>query len=241
MAAVSIRNSTLFADANLVSYWEMEGNSNDSKGSNNGSDTNITYNTGNGKFLQGAGFVRASPSRITLADAASLKPTGNFTIFGWFKSSTTPGNQIIFASQSGNPFLAGFFIWVNASQQVQFFSGKNTGTTQGVDYEFATSVGATLCDGNWHMLVGVYNGTTLSTYIDGSLNGQTSWTIAATYAATNYPLIGDVNNTGTPAGQLVDGALDDISLFSRALTPTEITNHFSGADALPSGGMFMFF
>lgn len=32
-------------DASLVSYWPLDGNSNDAKGSNNGTDTSVTYGT----------------------------------------------------------------------------------------------------------------------------------------------------------------------------------------------------
>ncbi len=54
--AVELFTYPLFLDANLVAYWRMEGNSNDSKGSNNGTDSNITYSNANGRFGQGAAF-----------------------------------------------------------------------------------------------------------------------------------------------------------------------------------------
>lgn len=241
MAAVSIRNSTLFADANLVSYWEFEGNSNDSKGSNNGTDTSITYNSGNGKFSQGAGFVSATPSKIVLADAASLKPTTNFTIMAWFKS-TTAANQRVFASQNDVTNFAGISLFVGSGGDLWLFSAKNTGTIQGTDYELMTSPGTTLLDGAYHFIVGTWDGTKLHTYIDGSESGTgQNWSYAAAYQGTNYPRIGILTVSGGDS-QGVDGALDEVALFSRALSSTEISNHYSGVDVLvASGNMLNFF
>lgn len=75
--------TNLFNDSTLSAYYRLEGNSNDSKGSNNGSDTAITYSTGNGKFGQGAGF-NGTTSKIAIADNAALDlDTGDFTITCW--------------------------------------------------------------------------------------------------------------------------------------------------------------
>ena len=50
---IQLADTSLFSDANLVSYYKLEGNSNDSKGSNNGTDTSVDYGTAYGKFGQG--------------------------------------------------------------------------------------------------------------------------------------------------------------------------------------------
>lgn len=230
MAAVSVKNSTLFGDANLVSLWELDGNSNDSKGSNNGSDTSVTYSADNGKFVQGAGYAAASSSKTVITDHASLKPTGNFSVLLWFKTSTTGTNKMLYQSFSLNPNRAGFYIIIAASNELQFVSGKNSGAVENTDWARVSNAGATsVCDGNWHMLVCTWDGTNLNLYLDNAAAQQTSWANAPSYAATNYIRLGCDNNSGTD--QLFhDGTLDDIAFFSRALTSTEVSNHFSGAD-----------
>ena len=52
-------------DANLVSYWKLDGNSNDSKGSNNGTDTGMSYSAG---LFDSAGVFNGSSSNINIAN-----------------------------------------------------------------------------------------------------------------------------------------------------------------------------
>lgn len=55
-AATELYSTPLFNDASLISYYRMEGNSNDAKSSNNGSDSSMSYSTTSGKFGEGASF-----------------------------------------------------------------------------------------------------------------------------------------------------------------------------------------
>lgn len=212
-------NTNLFDDANLVSYWRMEGNSNDSKGSNNGTDTSITYSVANGKFNQGAG-LNGSTSKIVISDAASLKPTGNFSIGGWFNTSSTGNQQQIFQSWSLNTNYAGFVFYVNSSNKLAIDSGKNTGTIQNTDWANAVTIG-TVTDGIWHLGVATSDGSNLKIYIDATTAVSTTWANNAVYAGTNYPRIGCGNNSGSDISFL-NGAIDDVFLLSRALTANEV-------------------
>ncbi|MEK7174285.1 MAG: hypothetical protein AAB759_01355, partial [Patescibacteria group bacterium] len=63
-AASELYSTSFFSDSNLLNYYRFEGNSNDSKGSNNGTDTNISYSSSYGKFGQGSLFQTASSSKI---------------------------------------------------------------------------------------------------------------------------------------------------------------------------------
>jgi hypothetical protein len=74
-------------------------------------------------------------------------------------------------------------------------------------------------DGIWHFLTGVYTGSAVQLYIDGTLAASTatSGTIrtvsqAATLSEPTTPLRGD---------------LDEASIWSRALTPAEISHFYS--------------
>lgn len=201
-------------DQALTALWHMENNSNDATANaHNGTDTSITYNAGNAKFgSYGAGFASASSSKIVVTDHANLKPTGNFTIGAWVKTSTTGAIRTIFASYAQNTNVAGIRLDIEASNTVSCISGKNTGTTGGTDYQ--TASGSTnVCDNAWHMVVTTWNGSFLNIYIDGVLEGRTYWANAPVYQATNYVRIGCRNLTGTDA-QFYDGALDDVFLIN---------------------------
>lgn len=58
MAAHELYLTPLFSDANLMAYWRMEGSNADSKGTDNGNDTSVTYmlpmeNLGREHYLMG--------------------------------------------------------------------------------------------------------------------------------------------------------------------------------------------
>ncbi len=170
-----------------------------------------------------AGFTAASSQYFSMVDSASLKPTGNFTLEAWFKSSTLALQRVI-CSYSQNTAVAGIEIYVSATGKLTIISGKNTGSTAGTDYQ--TAVGATtVADGTWHHLAGVYDGSNLIVYVDGVQDGITAWTINPAYAATNYPRIGV--ETAPSFSGYADGQLDEVRLWNVAITVTQIANNKS--------------
>src|SRR5260221_9800184 len=68
---------------NIISYWKLDGNSNDATANaNDGTDNGITYSNANGKINQGAGFD-GSTSKIDVG--TTNLPTGvtDRTITAW--------------------------------------------------------------------------------------------------------------------------------------------------------------
>ncbi len=63
---------------NLVWGSKLDNNSNDVLGISNGTDTNITYSSGNGKINQGGGF-NGTDSRIN-TNTSGFSGTTDFTI-----------------------------------------------------------------------------------------------------------------------------------------------------------------
>jgi hypothetical protein len=82
-------------------------------------------------------------------------------------------------------------------------------------------------DGNWHHVAVVLDAAALTKtyYVDGVLD--------STYAFTTLPHI-DLSNLllgswfVNGAYRSYDGSLDDLAIFTRALTATEISNLFTG-------------
>jgi len=240
MAVKELYETTLFNDSNLVYYTRLESNSNDSKGSNNGTDTVITYGTTYGKFGQG-GLFNGSTSKIALPDSATFKVTSNFTIGGWFKTSTTGTFQNIFSSFSQNTNTAGFYIQVYNDNKLAFNSAKNTGTTINTDFKVIRA-STSVTDGNWHLAVGVWDGSNLRLYLDGNSDATAvAWANAPAYATNNYPVIGYQSNSGVSGGNSFNGSIDECFLFNRALSATEISNYYTGAYNSRFGGFFNFF
>jgi hypothetical protein len=81
-------------------------------------------------------------------------------------------------------------------------------------------------DGRWHHLVGVYDGSRLSVYVDGELDA----TIGATgRARTNdWPVF--IGENSEVANREWDGLIDDVRLYSYALSAKEIRTLYESAD-----------
>ncbi len=216
----------------IIAYWKMDGSSSDATGSgHNGSDTGITYSSSNGVINNGAGFSPGSNSKITITDTSALKPMGDFTVNFWLKTSAV-NNPAFFSSYSQNTNAAGIRFNLD-SGKILFLSGRNTGLTKGTDYEYIQSASSPN-DGNWHMWTGVYNGSQLLLYKDGNStpDASISWAYSPGYAASNYIRIGQASFDGTDIADTLNGSIDDVGFWGRALSTSEIANLYNSGSGL---------
>ncbi len=210
---------------NTQLYLPFEGNSDDSSGlGNNGTGTDIIYSQANGKFGSGSGF-NGSSSKIVLPDNASLKPTGDFTVGFWIKSSVY-GDRIVFQSYSNSLYRAGFYIRTQFPNGYCYFGyGKNSGNVQDVDFgELRGTIDIT--NNKWHSIIIVYNGSSSFMYIDGNLNVSKVGIGNLVYNTTNYIRVGCRNANGSD-DLFYNGLLDELFLDGKAWTPQEIKRKYS--------------
>jgi hypothetical protein len=83
--------------------------------------------------------------------------------------------------------------------------------------------GAFLADGVWHMVAATYDGAgSLRLYVDGNLDSEALGFFFATTGQTNY--IGRSNHVVNDGccHRPFNGSIDDVAIFSRALTAAEI-------------------
>lgn len=222
-------NSLSVIKALAASYWRMEGNSNDSIGSNNGTDNNITYNTGNGKYGQGAGLVVASSSRIQLPDNAfNTAMGGDFSVSAWIKPSTlnvSGGNGgAIFSNYHYEVHGYGFALDLKSDN-----SGKISLTIGKADNTFITlnSIGAVDTTKFWHILLTRKLSTRSRIYINGILDNSNADTNNPLTGITINPAIG-VHRYGPSAYEAYfPGAIDDVAFFTSELTAAQALQLFN--------------
>lgn len=212
--AQELQRTSLRNDPSLVSYWRMEGNSTDSKGSNSGSDTGMSYGTSSGKFSQGASF-NGSTSFINVASPSGIDFSGNYTLSFWLKPTHT-----------AEPFPG---IWSRGNQNLIIIddgsagSGAyNLGDGSGHNIQSANS---TVQFGTYHMLTVVRTSNSCQFYINAIASGS-----PATISATPSSAL----TIGKQPGRFYTGTMDDIFAVSRALSLSEIQKLYqaTGAGAL---------
>ena len=196
----------LLNDASLVSYYRMEGNSNDSKSAFNGANTNISFGATYGKFGQGA-WVPGTPAKIMVAHNAALLPR-TITVMMWAKTSLGMEVQKDWGS--------GWNLYIDQGVGKAIFS-----ITDQVNYKKAVSI-TSVKDNLWHLIAGTYDGTTVKVYVDGRM--ENSKNIAGTIATGTSAVYIGANNYGG----YDTGSVDDVAIFNRALSDDEIFKYYNG-------------
>lgn len=222
MAAIELNSSSLISDANLKAYWRLEADSNATISAINGSDTSITYSSGNGKFGNGAGFNGTS-SFIEFNRQTTVEFTASMSVIAWFKTSSAT-DQIVVNNWVGNG-LAQYWGWqlkLDNAGVVQIRTGTSTGENSVV-----VSDSGGYADGNYHMAVFVKDGSDIKLYVDNVLQASTISFATLVYSADVKLRIGRGNHSNSSQEFYNAGAVDDISLWDRALTASDINLLFN--------------
>lgn len=230
-----------------VSYWKFDtGNSNDSVTTNNGTDHTIAYSTGNGKLLEGAGFNGTS-SYINFGDvsgrygATGLANSSNSLTFSvWAKQTTKGVAAQIFQARAVAGNNQGVDLFMTSGNFIQIRFSSNGGAQQ-----FPISSGTFTDTTSFHHIVAVYDASavTITVYFDGvvvtGLNAVAvteTWSLGAGAGNLDVGAFGSFASTNW-----FPGAMDEIGLWSRALSATEVTQLWAngGARQWPFGQNFL--
>lgn len=195
----------------MVSWWKGENNANDSMGGNNGTTVGDTAFVA-GKVGQAFSFDGAG-DYVTIPDHPSLNPTAAITVDAWiFSNNTSYAPPIVKKTDDAS----GYALELSQdSSQVLFWVNLGSGGSGGW---FSSPAGG-LTRGIWTHVAGVYDGTSVSLYMNGQLIGSTP-APGAILPSTNNPL-----NIGWDSSQptrFFSGLIDEVEIFNRALTAQEI-------------------
>lgn len=193
----------------LVSYYKLDGNSNGSVG-NNGVDTSVSYSAG--KLNNGADF-NGTTSLIAITPTSLLNAsTARITASCWVKINVSSDAIFFIKHYTGN---AGSYYFSTAS-------GKLTASSLGGIGNVAAL--ANYSTGVWYHLCLVWkSNVSLDFYIDGVLQG-TDTTPGAIPDNTN----GNLQFGKYSTFNAINGSLDEIGIWNRALSSTEITALYGG-------------
>lgn len=205
---------------NLLAYWKLDGNSNDSISSNNGSDTNITYSAGNGKINQGAGF-NGTNSEIICND-----PIGAISAFSlalWFNASAIDGTNWTVIS-SGNTSDEDWSLGWSSSRPYFLLQDSNS-TSHWVISNTAPSTGSW-----YHIGLSWSSGNIMKVYLNGSLENN--------FNSSNPTWTGTLKNSFSTSALRIGrlrtgyykGALDEIGIWNRELSSTEFASLYNSGN-----------
>lgn len=210
-------------NVNLISYYKLDETSGttaiDSVGSNNGTNNGATVNV-SGKINTAYSFDGTN-DYIDLGTTRIIDTSSDFTISSWVKwTSTGYVAGSIFARDGGGAGQNEFSLmrWPGGGNNENIlFNVGNSNVVTNADL---------LGDGAWHHIVGVKSGSTLYIYVDGSLDKSGAFGSTVLYSvSTKIGARGSVSN-------YFGGTIDEIGVWSRALSSTEITQLYNGGSGI---------
>ncbi|MGP0067371.1 MAG: LamG-like jellyroll fold domain-containing protein [Isosphaeraceae bacterium] len=207
----------------LQAYYHMNGNGLDSSG--NGLNLNLVGNPsfGTGLYGQALSLHNDSSQYATLSSDPSAFNLGssNFTIQVWVNFNTFGSREqtlIEKFSGSGGP---GWTL-TTPNDNIQFYA-SGVGVVNSAQVSMPTDA--------WNQIIVERNGSTLSIYLDGSLLVSDTSFVGSINPSTNPLLIG-TRDAQDGRDFAVDGRMDEIAIWDRALTTSEIASLWNNGQGM---------
>lgn len=232
-----LRDTALFSDPNLMGYWELDNALTDASANSN-TLTNVnsaTFSSSVKQYGTYSALIDRTNSRFfTAADSASLSITGDMSISLWVNLVSTTSGLFTLVNKWGNTGRS-YFPYYQTSNNTLHLNTTNNASLNGVD----VSVSWTASTGVWYHIGIVYTAAAGSAkfYINGAQQGSTQTGLQTSIADSTSLLALGVNTPDSGGGShIFDGYFDDVAIFNRVLTPTEISILYN---PLVSGGIFL--
>ena len=233
-ALILNRPNYLGLNNGLVGYWsfnqqDMAQSPNDtyaldlSGNGNRGQLVNMSTSSARvaGKLGQALSFDGVN-DYVNIANTnPSLRFTGNATVSAWVKLNSYPNEQTaIFRNQADDAFSE----WGISFDVVSYGSPAEpvlyvVHTEGGAHQHNSGDTTQKIALGRWYHLVGVWDSPNLLVYMNGVLETAANVGIGTLRIGTNAA---SKIGTRTPGDEVVDGLIDDVRVYSRALSADEI-------------------
>ncbi|HEX4262728.1 MAG TPA: LamG-like jellyroll fold domain-containing protein, partial [Verrucomicrobiae bacterium] len=224
IALATTKLSTPPPVADMIAWWRGEGTPEDAIGQHDGSIwAGVTYPTG--KVGQAFDFPGLG-QRVVIPDSPDFVLTNAFSIEGWiYPRQLSTGFVTLRGDARG-----GLDTWTVHMEHIPgYLSFQIDGETN--DY---AEINAPVQINQWQHFAATFDATNgLKLYINGVLTAQTNTTVrpVGILDPTGEPSIG-IGNSGVSSDDFsFDGMIDELALYSRALTPQEIQRIYNSGAA----------
>lgn len=207
-------NGQILVDATFI-WTDLSGNG------NRGILTNgPTYSSANGGSIVFDGV----DDYVTLGTPSSLNITASITVNSWVKLSSFPssGNFVtIYEKGYDGTNEQTYFRISGNSSSIQFGTYNASASDKLTQYVVSSSV----LVNNWCNIVGVFDGSNFSIYLNNVLVSQTSY-VGSLFGSSSPVSIGAASISGTYQ-KFLNGGISVVQVYNRALTAAEISQNFN--------------
>ena len=215
----------ILGDTSCIAYYKMS-DATDESGNFDGTPTSVNFNVA-GKFGN-AGSFNGSSSSIDTNYTVPADSTMSFSV--WFNTNST-ARQAIFADYNsagaGISTRAALMMGSGASND-KFEIVIGNGSSFWNDLTTDCSL---YQDGAWHNIVVIYNGTSVKLYADGNSIADLTSSVAYGAAGTQSLVLG---KGGDYSGIYFNGSIDQVRIFNKALSSSEVTTLYNEVYCLPT-------
>jgi peptidoglycan hydrolase CwlO-like protein len=213
-----------------VAYWRLGESSgliaNDEIGSSDGTYTNSPTLGVSGALTGDANTAVTFPDGVAPGSYVIVPsfnvPTSAFSLEAWVKGAFSNGDSGVLGQQTG----LGALLYINSVTFVEL-------DISGVQVQYNTSGDASpINNGQWHYLVGTWDGTNARLYLDTVLVAGP--TAIGSFTSAGAFIIGNYGNDPPIQGPF-DGTIDEPAVYNYALTQTQITRHFNASTLTATG------
>jgi alpha-tubulin suppressor-like RCC1 family protein len=221
------------APSGLVSWWPADGSAADIASTNSGVLEGGAIATAPGMDGSAFGFDGTN-GYVQVPDSLSLRPA-NLTIECWVKfaslnsagsgGSPAGAQYIVFKQNSSSGSFEGFDLSKTRSGSSDYFTFiVSSASGQSASARSTTAIST----GVWYHIAGVRASSSIQLYVNGALERQQNVSFPQDYG--NYPLY--FGTSGQPSYEhKLSGSLDEVSLYNRALSATEISAIYAAGSA----------
>ena len=207
---------------NLVAYYPFNANANDESGNaNNGNVNGATLTTDRFGNANSAYYFDGVSSYISITDNPNLNiQTGqSFSISFWAKHDAQNNGIYMISKYKGSfgepSYGIGTGSYGDSYSWFEFTPSNGLENRGTID----------LNDNNWHNITTVFkSGESVSIYVDGILDISKITTYTGSIINTRNLTIG----CGSNLAQFYKGSIDDVKIYDKALSETEIKNEVNG-------------
>lgn len=202
----------------LISWWRGENNAADSTGANNGT---LVNGTAFADGMSGRAFsFDGANNYADMGPIAGNFSSSDFTLAFWMKTSSSRYEGVM-----GNRIACGY----GNSWDLRTYNGRlrfePINPSQYIDVSPAVAIN----DGVFHYVTIVREGTTFSVFVDGQSGATAQWT--GDISSGGHLLMGKSACTGVDGTYYFTGLLDDVQIYNRAVSASEIASLYNAGSA----------
>lgn len=181
----------------------------------------VGYSSDSMEGVNSADYERDSSEYLSRADPPNLKITGDLTLGCWLRCESQGGTRQLISKYISSAGNRSYKLQISNSTQVYFLVSSD-----GSAYTICSGNLGAISNDTWYHVVGVYNGTDMRIYVDGSLDSATN--NPKTYSSGIYDS-GTAVTLGADGagGNLFDGKMDVAAIFNRALSAAEVSDWYN--------------